>query len=121
MRKNDKPQHHSLSYCIITSDIRSRRANMSFKIKVINKKTGCYIKLPEKFYENKDMKKHKELVGKLSPKGDLIIKRPLAGSDLCQICQKRPHKNNVCINCGKVTCQGCFWEMGSLCHDCLGK
>ena len=94
---------------------------MSFRIKIIRSKTGYFIKLPNKFFKDIDYQNHKELAGKLSAKGDLVIKRPLGAGDLCQICQTRPHKNNVCVNCKKVTCGGCFWEMGSLCHDCLGK
>ena len=94
---------------------------MTYRIKIISKKTGCYIKLPEDFCEQLDLKKSKELEGKITPRGSLELIRPLTAADMCQVCRQKKHRNNICINCGKVTCGACFWELGSLCHECLGK
>ena len=94
---------------------------MSYRLKVIKKEKGCYIKLPEQFCLDMVLSKGDELEAKITPRGTLELKKPLGATDMCQICHKKPHRNNICINCAKVACGSCFWELGSLCHECLGK
>jgi len=94
---------------------------MSYKIRIIKREKGCYVKLPEQFCKDMDLENCEELIGRLTPKGNLELTRPLGKSDMCQVCHKKPHRNNICINCGKAACGSCFWELGSLCHECVGK
>jgi hypothetical protein len=94
---------------------------MKFKIKIIKKGTSCFIKLPDQFCEDMELEKCEELIGKTTPSGSLELKRPMDKGELCMICHKRPHRDTKCINCGKYVCSGCYWELGGLCHDCLGK
>lgn len=94
---------------------------MTFKLKLIKKGRRCYIKIPEQFINDEQMDKYDELEGKLTPSGNLQLMKPLGEGDLCQVCNKKQHKNNKCINCGKLTCAGCFWELGSLCYNCMSS
>ena len=91
---------------------------MAFKLKIIKQKGSCYIKLPEKFCEDIEVDKCEELQATITPRGKLELSK-LTEGNLCQVCRKTPHKNNKCINCGNLVCAGCFWELGSLCYNCM--
>jgi hypothetical protein len=93
---------------------------MKYKIKILKRDGKCYIRLPEQFCADMNLEQCEDVIGKINPKGNLVLSRPLGESDLCQICHKKPHRN-TCINCGKLACPSCFWEMGSLCHECVGR
>jgi hypothetical protein len=92
---------------------------VKLKFKIIEQKGKHYIRLPDEYSKEILASGTDELFGKLTASGNLEITRPLGDTDLCQVCHKVPHRNSKCINCGKLTCAGCFWELGSLCYDCL--
>ncbi|UCH89309.1 MAG: hypothetical protein JSV49_01285 [Thermoplasmata archaeon] len=94
---------------------------MKLRFKIIKQDGGYFIKLPKKFVKEIEASKSTELFGKLTSSGHLEIKRPMYDTDLCQVCYDLPHRGNKCINCGKLTCSNCYWELASLCHDCLGQ
>jgi len=38
----------------------------------------------------------------------------------CETCLQRPGKY-TCQLCKKWVCSSCYWEMGAICRDCMGK
>ena len=40
------------------------------------------------------------------------------GAAKCMVCNKLAAKHK-CINCGRLACSNCFWELGGLCRKCV--
>jgi antitoxin component of MazEF toxin-antitoxin module len=48
---------------------------------------------------------------------EIEIKKRDPSAIMCMVCNNLPAKRK-CINCGRMACSNCFWELGGLCRKC---
>ncbi len=55
----------------------------------------------------------------INEKGNIELETSKKATDtvMCMICNNTPAKRK-CINCGRLACANCFWELGGLCRKC---
>lgn len=55
----------------------------------------------------------------VNEKGNIELrpKKADTGATKCMVCNKLTARYK-CINCGRMACSNCFWEMGGLCRKC---
>jgi hypothetical protein len=55
----------------------------------------------------------------VNDKGNIELETSKKAADtvMCMICNSVSAKRK-CINCGRLACANCFWELGGLCRKC---
>jgi hypothetical protein len=92
---------------------------IKYQTRVTRKGDNTRVKIPNDILAKVTLADKELLQIFLNERGniEIEIKKRDPSAIMCMICNNVPAKRK-CINCGRMACSNCFWELGGLCRKC---
>ena len=96
---------------------------MAYKTRLMEIGGNLFVEVPGEIQAHLRMDSKSRVLAKLWDRKSFLVEIGVGGEpqkEKCETCLQRPGKY-TCQLCNKWVCSSCYWEMGAICRDCMGK
>lgn len=96
---------------------------MAYKTRLMEIGGNLFVEIPIEIQTQLRIDPKTRVGVKLYDRKSFLVEIGVGGEpqkEKCEACLQRPGKY-TCQLCNKWVCSSCYWEMGAICRDCMGK